>query len=159
MQTSISRRNVVACAIAGPVASIAPPDSDAELRRLWAKQFELIAAHQAAERVYRSTREAYRSELGALGDAEVRAVLWDKHGVAEPWNRRNETSDCVADSAAEIQHVKAHGLFGIGVKLVALCPEEDRSLEDYEGTIRSVLADIDRMLGTSFLAALSPDVA
>ena len=69
MQTSISRRNVVACAVSVPVASIMPPESDAELRRLWAKHLELVATHQAAERVFRSLREAYRAELGALRDA------------------------------------------------------------------------------------------
>jgi hypothetical protein len=51
---------------------------------------------------------------------------------------------------------EAEGLFGIGAKLAALPTQEDQGhAYDHERTIRSALSNIDRLIGTTFLAAFA----
>jgi hypothetical protein len=51
---------------------------------------------------------------------------------------------------------EAEGLFGVGAKLAALPTQEGQdSSYDHERAIRSALSDIDRLIGTTFLAAFA----
>jgi hypothetical protein len=118
-------------------------------------------AWEAVCAAYESAREAYDAEEPPcppdLPPAEHWEQLWplrEKHGVNRMYDALKPTHERTYDIRQNILKQPAEGLFGIGVKLAAM-ELEYPAVQDFEDTIRSVLGDIDRMIGTDFLARFS----
>ena len=166
MSKSHSRRAVLAGIAAAPALAapaLADQAGDAKLRELWARYLKDLAAEQAVSAALDPARAAYDAEEPPCPDDvspghhhEACRPLWKKHGLDrlyEAWNDAGARTDAAAKAILEQE---AEGLFGVGAKLAALPSQEDQDLAyDQEAAIRSALRDIDRLIGTTFLAAFA----
>lgn len=164
--SKLSRRGLVVGASATlPLASVAAlamqkrgTGDDAELRRLWSEYLSRADAYAAAHEKYAPARAAFDAELPPCPDDvlpgdhwDAHKWLWQKHGLGPLCDAWNETDAKIYETIATILQTEAEGLFGIGVKLSALPADTDYvDTTDYENAIKSVLDDIDRLLGRAF---------
>jgi hypothetical protein len=75
--------------------------------------------------------------------------------ASDNWNAEGDKLTRIRDQILEHD---AEGLFGVGTKLAAIDTDDaEAEFAHFADPIRSVLADIDRMLGTDFSAVVLPD--
>jgi hypothetical protein len=165
--SNLSRRSLVTSAaalpaLAVPAASIAATDNDAVFRHLWYEYLAHAAARAAAQEAYEPARGAFDAEYPPCPDDVLPGDhwrryerLWEKHGVEVPHNALNSACDAMYNTIKKILETDATGLFGIGVKLAAIPPAASLlstfDAEDFEEAVVSVLADINRLIGTDFV--------
>jgi hypothetical protein len=165
--TTTSRRSVLAGIAAAPALAapvLAGDAGDVRLRELWAQYLDQVAAERAAHFAIVLPRAAYDAEEPpcppnvVLGDhlAACRP-LWEKHGLDRLYAAWSAAIDRMGETAEAIREQEAEGLFGIGVKLAALPAAGNArdSAPDHEEAILSALSEIDRLIGTSFVASFS----
>jgi hypothetical protein len=174
--SKLSRRSIVASAAALPALAVpavalatSQPDDDAVLRHLWSEYLVHSAAYAAADKVYRPARAAFDADFPPCPDGVLPGHhwdnhnwLWNKHGLEPLWFAATAADDAMRNTVEKILETDATGLFGIGVKLAAFgnggkfaeLPSQ-YAVEDYEEAVDSVLSDINRLIGSDFVAPKS----
>ena len=165
MTQTTTRRAVLAGIATAPALSapaLASHVGDPRLRELWAQYLEYLAVELAAHAATESARAAYDAEEPPCPPnvldwhSPAHRSLWEKHGLDrlyDAWNDAGERTDATVKAILEQE---AEGLFGVGAKLAALPTQEGQdSSYEHERAIRSALTDIDRLIGTTFLAAFA----
>jgi hypothetical protein len=168
---NLTRRTLIPVAAAAVATATASPTPsmgakpDAELHRLWADRQARIAAYNAARERCQPARASFDAEFppcpadvlpGRHWDAHD--WLWRKHGLNKLSDAWNAAFIAIQETDAAIVSTPAEGLFGIGIKLSALSSTEhlQPDASEYEAMVISVLADIDRLTGSSFAVAFQP---
>lgn len=157
--------NIAVATITGAAALESAPalastvEPDAKLRDLWKQYLDARAAVRHVRSELDSAQTAYDVEaaprpLGVLREEHDRA-LSEKHGLNRLRNAWNDDHRRLYRIIKAVQTTNAEDLFGIGVRL-AVQPYLEIRNEDKnsENVIKCALSDIDRQLGTNFVAAL-----
>jgi hypothetical protein len=166
--TIVASSSALAVAAFAPARNAAAPCiSDSKLRELWAQYLEHAAAEREAHAAFKAAAAAFEAEMppcppDVSPGIHFRAHRWlqNKTGRACTYKAWGEAADRLVQTIEDIHKEDAEGLFGVGVKLAGQTFGGIRNSDiDAENAIESALADIDRLLGTDFLAALPDDWA
>jgi class 3 adenylate cyclase len=166
-QSPIPSRRAVLAGIATAPALAAPAlanhTGDVRLRELWAQYLEYLAAELAAHAATESARAAYDAEeppcppdVRIADHLRAQRPLWEKHDLDRLYNIWNEAGELTDATVKAILEQEAEGLFGVGAKIAALPTQDGQDPAfEHERAMRSALSNIDRLIGTTFLAAFA----
>lgn len=155
---SISRRNALKAAVAVTAAAVpavaVAADDDHELRRLWAEYCAHAADRKAACAAMRPVRDAFDAEMVERQGESWRwdeskdtwKQLWAEYGLGPLYDAWEDACGRAHEMIPRILATRARTPFGLAVKLAAL-PLDHVHEEDFEEAVRSVMVDIDGMLG------------
>jgi hypothetical protein len=145
------------------VLVMSDPASDARLRELWAQYLKYLAAELAAHTAAESARAAYEAEeppcppdVWIADHHRAQRPLWEKHDLSRLYNIWNDAGELTDATVKAILEQEAEGLFGVGAKIASLPTQDGQDpAYEHERAIRSALSNIDRLIGTTFLAAFA----